>query len=147
MTKTVAVTTALPISADAACALAKKAAMIEHVLWPWVRMAPDEPLPESVGPDDEIATRLWLFGVLPGWTHTLRVVRIDAHELATRERGGPVSAWNHTLSFVPAPGGGCHYTDRIEIAAGPLTPLVVLIARVLFRYRQARWRRLTRIVA
>ena len=60
---------------------------------------------------------------------------------------GPVKTWNHTLTFTPIDSGACRYSDRVEIAAGPMTPLVAAFAALIYRYRQARWRRLARILA
>jgi ligand-binding SRPBCC domain-containing protein len=67
-------------------------------------------------------------------------------ELYTNERSGPVRVWNHRLTFEPTDGGS-RYTDEIEIERGPLgLPTAAFIA-IFFRYRQWRWRRLTRVIA
>ena len=47
------------------------------------------------------------------------------------------------VSIDPA-GDRTRYSDRIEIDAGPLTPLVAGYAQLFYRYRQRRWRRLAR---
>jgi hypothetical protein len=147
MTKIVIVSTDLPIAAETACALAQKPALLQHILWPWLSMNPDQPLPATIGVGDEISTRLRFFRVIPAWTHTLRVESLTDHELASSEWGGPVKAWNHTLTFTPTSENSCRYTDRVEVAAGPMTPLVAVFARLIYRYRQARWRRLARVLA
>ena len=51
--------------------------------------------------------------------------------------------WNHLIRIEPE-GAGSRYTDEIEIGAGPLTPLISLYAKLFYRYRQRRWRKLAR---
>jgi hypothetical protein len=92
--------------------------------------------------------RLWFFHVLPAWTHAIRIVRVDepGREILTSENGGPVRGWDHRIHVEPLAGEPerCRYTDEITIRAGVLTPLVWGYVHVIFRYRQARWRRLAR---
>ncbi len=144
---TVTVTTNLPIPAQRACELAQKPALLRHVLWPWLAMRPIGALPEQIAEGDVIAARLRFLGFVPGWTHTLRVERVAPLEITSRECGGPVSAWNHRLTFEPTSDQSCRYTDRVEVRAGVLTPGVALFARLIYRYRQARWRALARVIA
>lgn len=145
--------TDLPLSAERACELAQNPALFAFVVRPLLRVTG---LPERFTPAEEeavrsgaseLTARLWWLGVLPGWRHRLRVVEATATELRTRERGGPVRAWNHTLTFEPTGERSCRYTDTVELDAGPLTPLVWCFAQGLFRWRQVRWRQLARVVA
>ncbi len=112
-----------------------------------VAMEPAAPLPESVAEGEEISVRLRFLGLIPGWTHTLRIERLAAHEIASREHGGPVKAWDHRLTFQPTSPESCRYTDTVEVRAGLATPLVALFAHIIYRYRQARWRALARVLA
>ncbi|MBX7168018.1 MAG: hypothetical protein K1X74_16910 [Pirellulales bacterium] len=93
--------------------------------------------------------RIYLAGLLPAWRHELSIIAIDPGTLTmrTRERGGPLRVWNHTLHLAPIDEQRCRYTDEVEIDAGLMTPLAWLIASVFFRYRQWRWRRLARRLA
>lgn len=145
--------TDLPLPAERACELAQNPALFAFVVRPFLRVTG---LPETFAPADEAAIRsgaeqltgrLWWFGVVPAWRHRLRVVSATATELRTREGGGPVRTWNHTLTFEPRGEDACRYTDAVEVDAGPLTPLVSCFARLLFRWRQARWRQLARVIA
>ncbi len=144
---TVTVTTELPIPAERAAELARKPALLRHVLWPWLAFRSLGPLPDAVIEGDELRARIWFLGVLPAWTHTLRLVRVAPLELASEEHGGPVRVWNHRLRFEPTGERSCRYTDRVEIRAGCLTPAVALFALFIYRYRQARWRRLALVIA
>jgi hypothetical protein len=50
---------------------------------------------------------------------------------------------DHWITIAPgAADGTTHYTDRVEIEAGLLTPLIAGFARVFYAHRQRRWRAL-----
>lgn len=87
---------------------------------------------------------IFLFGVLPFSRHTLHCARIDdeAMTLRSQEHGGAVRSWNHDIVVTPLDERRCTYRDRIEIDAGPLTPVVAWWARSFYRFRQRRWRSL-----
>ena len=84
---------------------------------------------------------LLLFHVVPFSRHTIHVLSIDAdtRTIRTREHGGVLRRWDHTLQVDPLGSGGCRYRDSVAIDAGFLTPLVAVVARGIFRYRQHRW--------
>ena len=88
----------------------------------------------------------WLFAfhVLPVYRHTLEILSVDedSRTITTREFGGVLKVWNHTLHVEPVQENRCRYTDTVDIDAGVLTPVVVHAARGLFAYRQRRWHRL-----
>lgn len=99
--------------------------------------------------EGEVATGwLWLFHVLPLHRHTLRVVLVDPvrRVIATQERGGVLRRWDHELRVTALRPGWSRYSDNVRVDAGALTGPVTVVARLFFRYRQRRWRRLTRQV-
>ena len=142
---TVTVSTDLPISADQAWGLAQKPALLAYVLKPFLSTRGE--LPERVAEGEELSAKLRFLGVLPGWTHTLRIERLVPGEIVSREGGGPVKRWNHRLTFEPLSERSCRYTDAVDVAAGPFTPLVWLFAAFIYRYRHRRWRTLARVLA
>ncbi len=105
------------------------------------------PPPEPVSVGDEILVQLRFLRFLPGWKHTIRVERLVAREIVSREHGGPLKTWEHRLTFTPTSRSSCRYTDTIKIRAGIGTPLAVLFAHAIYRYRQARWRALAQVLA
>lgn len=137
-------TSVLPLPAAEACALAQKPALFQHVVWPVFTTGP---LPERLDVGAEAAARLYFLGVLPAWTHRVRLVELEPTEIATQERGGPVRTWNHRLTFEPVGERACRYTDEIEIHAGPATLATAAFARLMFRWRHRRWRTLARVLA
>jgi hypothetical protein len=87
---------------------------------------------------------LLLFHVIPLARHTIHVVEVDqdTRTLRTREHGGILRAWNHTLHVKPTGDHSCRYSDTVDIDAGPFTGLVALAAVGIYRYRQRRWHKL-----
>ena len=88
----------------------------------------------------------WLFAfhVLPAYRHTLEVLSADpeTRTIRTHEYGGVLTAWDHTLHVEPIDENSCRYSDSVDIDAGMLTPVVVRLARGIYRYRHRRWHRL-----
>lgn len=88
----------------------------------------------------------WLFAfhVFPAYRHTLEILSVDADNrtIATHEFGGVLKSWDHTLKVAAVTEMSCRYSDTVDIDAGVLTPVVVMIARGIYRYRQRRWHRL-----
>jgi hypothetical protein len=102
------------------------------------------PVQETLRGGETVRVRLLFFHVIPAWAHEIHVVSVDeqARRIETREHGGGVKTWNHTLTVEAAGAGQSRYTDRIEIDAGATTRLVWAYANLFYRYRQWRWRRL-----
>lgn len=90
--------------------------------------------------------RLRLLGVLPLGAHWI-VISFPAgeeFELYDRGHGRLARTWNHRITVQALPDGRTRYTDRVDVRAGPLTPLIWLFAQVFYRHRQCRWRHLVR---
>ncbi len=89
---------------------------------------------------------LFLFHLLPFSRHTIRLAELDpdTRTMRSREHGGLLRAWNHTLHAEPLGEGRSRYIDKVEIDAGALTGVVAWVAVWIYRYRQRRWRRLAR---
>ena len=140
----VKVTTELPIAAEAACELAQKPAVFRHVVWPVFTIGA---VPDHLEEGEEISARLYFLGLIPAWTHHLKLVSAGPREVYSNEHGGPVSTWNHRLTFEPTSETSCRYTDEVEIEAGISTFPAVLFAHLVYRWRQRRWRTLARLLA
>ncbi|MFD0851256.1 hypothetical protein ACFQ07_03450, partial [Actinomadura adrarensis] len=89
---------------------------------------------------------LLLFHVVPFARYTIHVVELDAstRTIRTREHGGIIKSWKHTLHAEPAGEGRCRYSDTVEIDAGVFTPIIAVVGIGIYRYRHLRWRRLVR---
>jgi hypothetical protein len=89
---------------------------------------------------------LMLFHVIPLHRHTIHADVVDpaTRTIRSREHGGVIRTWNHTLHAEPLGERRCRYSDTVEVDAGILTAAVAWIGTALFRYRQRRWRKLVR---
>jgi len=134
--------TTLPIPADDAWALVKRADTFRFVTRPLLGVKGT--LPETLEPGETLDLRLLAFGVVPANRHTLRLIELDDERRTARtnEHGGPLKTWNHTITVEPLGPGRCRYTDTVEIDAGRLTPIAMPLANAFFAHRQRRWRKL-----
>lgn len=92
--------------------------------------------------DKPYPLKLRLFSFIPLGTHTIRLVKIDKRSkmIQSREKGLLAPVWNHDIQFEEIEPVKVKYTDRIEIKAGLLTPIVWVFANLFYRHRQRRWR-------
>jgi hypothetical protein len=104
------------------------------------------PLPEKWQKGDTIRLRLLGLGLIPLGNHDIIVMRVDnkKRELKSAESGQLATIWNHTIRVEPSGEGQTLYTDEVDLAAGPLNPIIGQFAYFFFRYRQTRWQRLVR---
>jgi hypothetical protein len=95
-------------------------------------------------PGTILATRVRVFGLGPASRHEVRVVRVDETEgvIETQESGGLVSAWSHQMRVEAVSDAESRYTDRVELKAGLLTPVLWLFACIFYRGRHRRWLKL-----
>lgn len=102
---------------------------------------------EPLRPGERGAGWLFAFHVVPAYRHTIEVIEVDdaGQTVRTREHGGVLRAWNHTLRVEPVDAQTCRYSDTVEVDAGPLTPVVAALAVGIFRYRQRRWHQLVHL--
>ena len=122
-------------------------ALLHFVAHPFIAFDPLDPptFPER-WEEREYRVRVRPFGAIPlGW----QVVRIErpapsagAFYLRDNGRGALARRWDHLITIEPAGPGRTRYTDRVEVEAGPLTPLVWAFARAFYAHRQRRWQRL-----
>jgi ligand-binding SRPBCC domain-containing protein len=145
----VRVSTELEIPAERAWETVKKVDTLRYITRGVLGFRPLGEVPETIAEGEVIRVRLMFFHVLPAWKHEIEIVGVDeqARRIETMEHGGSVKRWNHVITVEPAGDGRSLYTDRIDLEAGRMTPLVAGYAKVFYRYRQRRWRKLARQLA
>jgi hypothetical protein len=125
--------------------------LLAYITAPLVTFLSIEPptLPE-VWDESSYLVQMRLFGRVPFGTQWIVITRpvIDGtpgrqhYELRDNGHGDVIAVWDHRIILRETEDGRTHYTDRVEVKAGLLTPLIWAYASVFYRYRQHRWRRL-----
>jgi hypothetical protein len=147
LTTSVQLSTRLDCSPDEAWARVHTSALLLHVAAPLIRFTPkgDARFPATSVPG-EYRAWMWLFGFIPvGWQAVViseSAPQGDARFIRDNGYGPLIQRWDHWITIAPGENGTTHYTDRVEISAGLLTPLIAGFARVFYAHRQRRWRRL-----
>lgn len=149
MPTTVEISTTLACTPDEAFARVQTTALMCHIAAPLLRFVPQrQTLFPAVWAPGEYRVWLWLFSVLPlGWQAIVisaPPAKGDTRFLRDDGYGPLIRRWNHLIMIAPNGEGTTHYTDRVIIEAGLLTPLVAGFARAFFAHRQRRWRALAR---
>ena len=125
--------------------------LLAYITAPLVAFEPIDPLalPERWA-EERYLVRMCLFGRIPFGTQWIVITRpvVDPtpghqhYELRDNGHGDVIATWDHWIIMRATEDGRTHYTDRVEIRAGILTPFVWAYASLFYRYRQHRWRRL-----
>lgn len=144
--RTVHVETTLPASADRVWSAMLSQATFLYVCKGLFGFPALAGRTESLQPGERGTGWLMAFHVIPAYRHTIEVTEVDeaTGTIRTREHGGVLKAWNHTLHVEALQADSCRYSDTVDIDAGFLTGAVVAIANGIYRYRQRRWRKLMR---
>lgn len=149
MARTVELRCTLDCTAEAAWERVTTSALLDHITAPLIRFAPrGGPFPAQ-WQEGEYRAWMWLFGVVPiGWqTIVISFPPTDGATRFVRDNGyGPlIQRWDHWIEITPAQDASkTHYTDRVTVEAGFLTPLISAFAKVFYAHRQKRWRQLAR---
>lgn len=144
--KTIRVESELPASADQVWQAMQHPAAMSYVLRGLIGMPVLAGRTEPFHQGEAGSGWMFLFHVIPLHRHHIALVDLDpeTRTMRSREHGGLVRAWNHTLHAEPAGEQRCRYSDTVEIDAGPFTGLIAAAAVAIYRYRHRRWRKLVR---
>lgn len=139
--------TILAISADEAFRHVRTSALLEYVAAPMLRFKPLEPAALPVGWEEaRYKVALRLFGFLPMGPQWI-VISMEGgngQPFTVRDNGHSpiIRKWDHWIFIEPIGGSSCRYTDRVDVEAGLLTPLITLFAKIFYAHRQRRWQKL-----
>jgi hypothetical protein len=142
----VSLSTILDCPATLAWSEVNKSAVLLRIASPLLQIRPSagERLPASWQEGETYFVQCRILNVLPLGLHRLSFTKVDGNRLEreSRESNSLVRSWAHNVSVRFVNRNTCLYCDDIEIEAGALTALVAAFARVFYRYRQWRLRRL-----
>lgn len=135
------ITTQLPASQTRVWKLLKKSSTLVFVTEKWVTFKSVNPFPEEWEVGVPIITEVLMFGRPPGSPYAFTFEQIDPrrYRMRTRESGGLVKEWIHTMYTEAVSDDCCRYTDVVEVDAGLLTPMLWLYVKLYYRYRHKRW--------
>jgi hypothetical protein len=139
--------TILAISAEEAFRHVRTSALLEYVAAPVLRFKLLEPeRPPAEWAEGSYKVGLRLFGFLPlgpQWIVT-SMPNGDGLPFTLRDNGHSplIRTWDHWIFIEPLGASACRYTDRVDIAAGLLTPMIGLFAKIFYGHRQRRWQKL-----
>ena len=145
----VTIDTVIPAAAETVWRHLLTPALLDHVAWPLLVFQPrDPPAKPAVWREGDYHVAMRAFGLLPLGTQRvgIRILEAEAWPRVLRDDGGGtlVRVWRHDIRIEPLAANSTRYRDTVEIAAGPLTPLIWLYAQLFYRWRQHRWRQLAR---
>ncbi len=124
----------------------QKVSSLIHVASPILkfRLKEGHSIPEKWSPGSEYIFKLSFFGIFPLGDHVIKLVELNKEEnlLISNEHGKLSKVWNHIIKFNAIDNQTIEYTDEIEIKAGILTLSIWLFARIFYRHRQNKWKKL-----
>jgi hypothetical protein len=145
------ISTELACSPERAWQEVQTTRLMKYVARPLLHFEPVEPQDwPDVWEEKAYLCRTKLLGFLPLGKQWIDIRLSGADSASTGQKyqvrdkghGDLVRTWDHIVVIEETPTGKTRYTDRLEIEAGLLTPLVWLYGQVFYRHRQRRWRKL-----
>ena len=143
--------TELDCSPERAWQEVKTTRLLEYVSRPLLVFEPIEPqLLPKIWQEDKYLVQVKLLNILSFGKQWIDISIFNTaadrqvYQLRDNGRGDRVRKWDHLIVIETTPEGKTKYTDRLEIDAGILTPLVWLYAYIFFRHRQKRWHKLVK---
>lgn len=141
------ITTVLDVAAERAWEAVRQPRLLDHVAWPLQSFEHvDPPTWPALWIEGSYDVRLRLFGAVPMGRQRVMIRDMvagpDRYGLRDDGYGDLARRWDHVISIEPISSSTCRYTDRIDVRAGLLTPLVAAFAQIFYRHRQRRWRAL-----
>ncbi|MEO1015472.1 MAG: hypothetical protein AAFX08_09835 [Pseudomonadota bacterium] len=149
----VEVSTVLDTPVERAWDLVRRPKTLVWIASPLLKFKPiDPPAWPEVWPPGRHRAAMSFLGVLPLGRQWVDVSFPDpapddgdgARIVRDNGSGDLVKVWDHWIHMRPRPDGRTDYVDRVDVAAGLLTPFIWLFAQLFYRWRQHRWRRLAR---
>ena len=144
-------TTLLPCPPERVWQEVQTSQLLSYVTAPLVTFQPISPplLPDVWG-KGRYLVQMKLFGVLSLGRQWIVISKqiVDTtpgqHHYVIRDSGSGdiATTWDHIITIRETENSNTHYTDRVEVKAGILTPLIWTFASIFYRYRQYRWRQL-----
>lgn len=148
---TVRVTTLLDCPPERAWEEVQKPYLLRYVAAPLLRFEAVRPtaFPERWR-EGKYLVRIKLFSIFPLGAQWIGIEFPPnptpgvSYQVRDNGHGQLMRVWDHLITLESAPDGRTRYTDRVEVNAGLLTPFAWFFAKLFYRHRQRRWRKLAK---
>ena len=125
----------------------KRSDTLHFIAHPLIRFRPKAGRFPEIWTEGEYEAGMSQFGVLPIGSQVIGIEYPqgkDGYVLRDNGRGTLIRLWDHWIFVEPDGQGGTRYTDRVDVKAGLLTPLIAGFARIFYGHRQRRWQSLAK---
>jgi hypothetical protein len=122
----------------------KKTESLFYIAKPLIKFVqlPEHPLPE-LWKEGKYPVKMYILGFIPFGKQWI-AISIYNNNLHIRDNGYSklIKKWDHNIYLKGVGENKTLYTDTIDINAGILTIFIAMFAKIFYRWRQKRWRRL-----
>jgi hypothetical protein len=102
-------------------------------------------LPKQWQANEIYRIKLYAFGFVSlGWYDIKIEIDKDEKDVCIgrdRGHGQAINVWNHAI-IIERRGDKTRYSDEVDVHAGIFTPLVAGFAKLFYRHRQKRWKKI-----
>ena len=96
----------------------------------------------------EYIFKLLIYGFLPFGRHKIILEILDEKNkiILSKEHNSIVKIWNHKILMENIEENKTKYTDEVEIYAGIFTIFVAVWAKIFYKHRQKKWKKISEII-
>ena len=96
----------------------------------------------------EYIFKLFIYGFLPFGDHKIILKKLDKENkiILSNEYNKIVKIWNHLIIMENIGENEIKYTDEVEIYAGILTLFTAIWAKLFYKHRQKKWKRISMLL-
>ena len=95
--------------------------------------------------DKEYIFKLFIYGFIPFGNHKIILKKLDKENkiILSNEYNKIVKIWNHLIFMENVGENEVKYTDEVEIYAGIFTLFTAIWAKLFYKHRQKKWKRIS----
>ena len=96
----------------------------------------------------EYIFKLFIYGFLPFGDHKIILKKLDKENkiILSNEYNKIVKIWNHLIIIENLGENEIKYTDEVEIYAGIFTLFTAIWAKLFYKHRQKKWKRISMLL-
>jgi len=96
----------------------------------------------------EYIFKLFIYGFIPFGDHKIIIKKLDKENkiILSNEYNKIVKIWNHLIFMENVGENEIKYTDEVEIYAGIFTLFTAIWAKLFYKHRQKKWKRISMLL-